>query len=253
METFILIVAIVGLVSVTILPIIVCNIICKAQKSNKPVKKYTLLCDVCNNIVTVEGAIELEDDDYICPTCESYMELESVKYVPKNDNYGKYTYDYPMPAVTSDAVIFNYIDGKQYVLLIKRKNEPYAGMWALPGGYVECNETILDCVYREVFEETGIDLLTEACVSCENVNIYDHPDRDPRGRTISVSSHFILEPEYADDILAGDDADEIDWFDVNDLPPLAFDHDTIINDAIMNDLLNQWRNYQINTNKTKNE
>jgi len=123
------------------------------------------------------------------------------------------------PSITVDGVIIK--NGK--VLLIKRRNEPFKGRWALPGGFVEYGETVEDAVLREVKEETGMDAEIKKLVG-----VYSDPSRDPRGHTISIV--FLLEGKG--DVMAGDDAVEAKFFDLNELPPLAFDHEKIIKDAI---------------------
>ncbi|KAA0004284.1 MAG: NUDIX hydrolase [Thermoplasmata archaeon] len=123
------------------------------------------------------------------------------------------------PSITVDGVIIK--NGK--ILLIKRRNEPFKGRWALPGGFVEYGETVEKAVLREVKEETGMDAKIKKLVG-----VYSDPARDPRGHTISIV--FLLEGEG--DAIAGDDAIEAKFFDLNELPPLAFDHEKIIKDAI---------------------
>ena len=125
------------------------------------------------------------------------------------------------PSVTVDGVIIK--DGK--VLLIKRKNEPFKGRWALPGGFVEYGETVEQAVLREVKEETGIDAEIKKLVG-----VYSDPRRDPRGHTISIA--FLLAARGAATAAAGDDAIDAKFFDLDNLPLLAFDHDKIIKDAI---------------------
>ena len=93
---------------------------------------------------------------------------------------GKYTYEYPRPAVTVDIVIATREESPR-VLLIRRKNEPFAGCWALPGGFVEMDETLESAARRELHEETGVK--TKALVQ---LGTFGDPGRDPRGRTISV-------------------------------------------------------------------
>ena len=123
------------------------------------------------------------------------------------------------PSITVDGVIIK--NGK--ILLVKRRNEPFKGRWALPGGFVEYGETVEKAVLREVKEETGMDAKIKKLVG-----VYSDPARDPRGHTISIV--FLLEGEG--DAIAGDDAIEAKFFDLNELPPLAFDHEKIIKDAI---------------------
>ncbi len=124
------------------------------------------------------------------------------------------------PRLTTDGAIIK--NGK--ILLVKRKNEPFKGKWALPGGFVEYGEKVEDAVIREVKEETG--LVTKIK---EFVGIYSDPNRDPRGHTVTIV--FLLEiidgkPN------AADDADEVKFFNLNKLPDLSFDHDIIIEDVV---------------------
>ncbi|KAA0000265.1 MAG: NUDIX hydrolase [Thermoplasmata archaeon] len=122
------------------------------------------------------------------------------------------------PSIAVDGILIK--DGK--ILLIKRKNEPFKGKWALPGGFVEYGEKVEDAVLREFKEEVGIKAKIKKLVG-----VYSDPSRDPRGHVISIV--FLLEAEGVPK--AGDDAMEARFFDLNDLPPLAFDHEKIIKDA----------------------
>ena len=129
--------------------------------------------------------------------------------------------EYRSPKLTVDGVVIR--NGK--ILLIKRKNEPFKNRWALPGGFVEYGEAVESAVLREVAEETGLE--TEIT---HLVGVYSDPDRDPRGHTVSIA--YILSPKDEKEPSGGDDASEAKFFDVNELPPLAFDHDKIIKDAM---------------------
>jgi 8-oxo-dGTP diphosphatase len=127
---------------------------------------------------------------------------------------------YKSPKLTVDGLILK--DKK--VLLIKRKNYPFRGKWALPGGFVEYKEKTEDTAIREVFEETGLKTKINNLVG-----VYSDPNRDPRGHTVSVI--------YLLDICGGklrssDDASDAKFFDLNQLPKLAFDHNKIIKDAL---------------------
>jgi 8-oxo-dGTP diphosphatase len=122
--------------------------------------------------------------------------------------------------LTVDGVIVE--EGK--ILLIKRGNEPYKGLWALPGGFVEYGETTEKAVVREVKEETGL-----LCNIVKLVGVYSDPDRDPRGHTVSVV--YMLKVSTGG-VSAGDDAVKARWFPVDELPELAFDHSIIIKDAL---------------------
>ena len=121
------------------------------------------------------------------------------------------------PSIAVDGIITK--DGK--ILLIKRKNEPFKGKWALPGGFVEYGERVEEAVLREIKEETGLDAKIKKLLG-----VYSDPNRDPRGHTISIV--FILEAEG--EAKGGDDAEEAKFFDLKKLPSLAFDHKKIVDD-----------------------
>jgi len=133
-----------------------------------------------------------------------------------------YCYEYPHPAVTTDAVLFTVKDSQLQVLLIKRAGEPYRDKWAFPGGFVEIDEHIDVCVARELAEETGV-----TGVYTEQLFTAGAPDRDPRERIISVT-YLALVPDEPLSLQAASDAKDVAWFAVNDHPELAFDHDEII-------------------------
>jgi len=122
--------------------------------------------------------------------------------------------------LTTDGVIIK--NGK--IVLIKRKNEPFKGKWALPGGFVEFGEKVEDAVVREVKEETGVTTKIK-----DILGIYSDPKRDPRGHTVSIV--FLLEI-ITGELIADDDAESVKFYDLNKLPKLSFDHDLIIKDAI---------------------
>ena len=135
-----------------------------------------------------------------------------------------YTYKYPRPAVTADFVaITNEEEPK--VLLIQRGYEPYKGCWAFPGGFMEMDETTKECAIRELEEETGLRL-----DNMVQVGAYSKVDRDPRGRTITIAYLAIVDEQLS--VIAQDDAAMAEWFLINNLPTLAFDHKEIMADAI---------------------
>ncbi len=138
-----------------------------------------------------------------------------------------YVYKYPRPMVTVDAVVFALDEDALDVLLVRRARDPYRGRWALPGGFVNIDETLEEAVERELEEETGL-----AGVSFYPLKAYSDPDRDPRGRNISFA-FLALTLSFEGDIKAGDDAASARWFPASDLPDLAFDHGRIIEDAVV--------------------
>jgi len=127
---------------------------------------------------------------------------------------------YKSPKLTVDGVVIN----QDSLLLIERKNSPYQGKWALPGGFVEYNEKTTDAAIREVFEETGLMTTIQSLVG-----VYSDPNRDPRGHTVSV---VYLLKKSGGALHADDDAAKARFFPLDDYPNLAFDHDEITKDAI---------------------
>jgi 8-oxo-dGTP diphosphatase len=136
-----------------------------------------------------------------------------------------YTYEYPRPAVTIDCLVFSKENGSVRLMLIQRDRPPFEESWALPGGFVEMDEDLPDAAYRELKEETGI---TE--IELRQFRAFGKPGRDPRGRTVSIVYYGFANPGKTT-ATAGSDARNVDWFDINNLPPLAFDHDQIIETA----------------------
>ena len=137
-----------------------------------------------------------------------------------------HTYEYPRPSVTVDIVVYGYDGGKQLkMLLIQRGSDPYKGSWALPGGFVDMDETLEAAALRELEEETGVKDLY-----LEQLYTFGTPGRDPRGRVISVA-YFSLVNLQDHPAVAASDADQAEWFPINDLPDLAFDHRDIIDTA----------------------
>jgi 8-oxo-dGTP diphosphatase len=125
-----------------------------------------------------------------------------------------FTYSYPRPAVTVDALVFAFQERELHILLVRRKHVPFRECWALPGGFAGMDETLESACRRELYEETGLRAGT-----LEQFMVFDAPGRDPRGRTISVVFHTCLD-EMAT-VKGGDDAAEARWFHVSRLPELA--------------------------------
>jgi 8-oxo-dGTP diphosphatase len=137
-----------------------------------------------------------------------------------------FTYEYARPALTVDCVIFGFDDGDLKVLLIERDLAPFKGKWALPGGFVQVDETLDDAARRELAEETGL-----ADVFLEQLYTFGGLTRDPRERVVSVA-YFSLVALSDHAIRAASDARNALWFSVADLPSLAFDHDLIVTTAV---------------------
>lgn len=136
---------------------------------------------------------------------------------------------YERPSVTVDVVIFSILDEKLKILLIRRKNWPYEGMWAIPGGFVKMDESLEQAAYRELAEETGV---TREDVYLEQLYTFGEPDRDPRTRVITIA-YFALVSADKLSPRAATDASDVAWFSVYDLPSLAFDHRAILDYALV--------------------
>ena len=155
-----------------------------------------------------------------------------------DDEKDKYSYQYPHVALTADCVIFGF-DGKDLkILLVERALEPYKGMWALPGGFMKVadkegsdfDKSIEDTARRELKEETNI-----TNVYLEQFKVYSRFDRDPRERVVTVAFIALVGPDkyryVSEHTVAGDDASNAIWWNEDMLPPMAFDHEMIINEA----------------------
>ena len=136
----------------------------------------------------------------------------------------EYTYKYPRPAVTADCVVMTK-EPTPKVLLIERGADPYKGCWAFPGGFMNMDETTEQCAIRELEEETGLKVS-----EIKQIGAYSKVDRDPRGRTITVAYLAVIDAPVV--VTGQDDAAKAQWFPIDNLPPLAFDHEEIMQDAI---------------------
>ncbi|MBQ8713919.1 MAG: NUDIX hydrolase [Prevotella sp.] len=135
-----------------------------------------------------------------------------------------FTYKYPRPAVTADCVVITK-EKEPRVLLIERGFEPFKGCWALPGGFMNMDETTEQCAIRELEEETGLRVN-----DLQQIDTFSKVDRDPRGRTITVA--YLIRIDEAVPVTGLDDAAKAAWFPLSTLPPLAFDHADIMAKAI---------------------
>jgi len=136
------------------------------------------------------------------------------------------TYRYPRPALAVDCVVFALDEEDLKVLLIRRGIDPFAGRWALPGGFVHLDETLDEAARRELREEAGIEK-----VYLEQLYTFGALDRDPRERVVSVAYYALVKlSEHL--VRAATDAREAAWFAIDDLPRLAFDHEAVLDKAI---------------------
>jgi 8-oxo-dGTP diphosphatase len=138
-----------------------------------------------------------------------------------------FTYNFPRPAVTTDTLVFR--EGLECieVLLIKRKKEPYKDFWAIPGGFLEIEETPIEGAKRELLEETSLDIKV-----LKEVGTFGDIDRDPRGRTITIVFYTFI--KNGDQVAkATSDAAEVKWFSVKKMPDMAFDHSEIFQEGLL--------------------
>ncbi len=137
-----------------------------------------------------------------------------------------FEYAFARPALTTDVVAVRGPSDSREVLLVLRAREPFAGRWALPGGFVDEGERLEDAARRELLEETAV----THDAGLVHVGAYGDPGRDPRGWTVSVAFLARVDGDVAEH--GGDDAAEAAWFSADSLPPLAFDHDAIVRDGL---------------------
>jgi 8-oxo-dGTP diphosphatase len=137
------------------------------------------------------------------------------------------TEKYKKPSVTVDIILFTIIKDRLNVLLVKRKNEPYKDMWAIPGGFINIDESLDDAARRELYEETNLDDLY-----LEQLYTFGEPNRDPRTRVITVAYLSLAPFETLQKARAGSDAEEVKWFPKDEIEMLAFDHNQILEYAL---------------------
>ena len=140
--------------------------------------------------------------------------------IVENMEENKYCYRYPHPAVTTDCVIFGFDGERLQVLLIERGIEPFKGRWAFPGGFIKMDETAEQGALRELKEETGME---NAYI--QQFHTFSNPNRDPRERVITIAYYALVKIQ---EVQGGDDAASARWFPLDEIPPLAFDHDYML-------------------------
>jgi 8-oxo-dGTP diphosphatase len=128
--------------------------------------------------------------------------------------------------VTVDIVIFTLREGSLEVLLVKRGVPPFEGQYAIPGGFIRGDESLEEAALRELYEETGV-----RNVFLEQLYTFGDPKRDPRDRVITVAYYALIASDKLS-LVAGADAAEAQWFPVSSVPPLAFDHKSILDYAL---------------------
>lgn len=132
-----------------------------------------------------------------------------------------FEYEYPRPAVSVDVIVSRMIEGEEHILLIQRKHDPYQGSWALPGGFLDMDETLEQAAARELKEETCLDALSV----CQ-IGTFSAVDRDPRSRVITTAFEATIDPVQTP--IAADDAADWQWKNLNSEIELAFDHAEIL-------------------------
>jgi 8-oxo-dGTP diphosphatase len=154
---------------------------------------------------------------------DSFLDkIQASKTGPEGD---KTLATYETPLVTVDIVLFTVEGGKLKVLLIQRKSAPYQHMWAIPGGFIHTGETLEDAAQRRLFEETNV-----KGIYLEQLYSFGSPERDPRARVITVAYYALISADRLK-LEAKANAEDVGWFDIAQLPELAFDHRDIVNQA----------------------
>ena len=133
-----------------------------------------------------------------------------------------FTYEYARPAITADCAVFGMDEDGLKVLLILRGSEPFRDQWALPGGFADVGEDLKDTAQRELAEETGLEN-----ISLKQLHTFSDPHRDPREHVITVA-YYALVDTTEHSVHASTDAKKAAWFEIDDVPTLAFDHDRIL-------------------------
>ena len=133
---------------------------------------------------------------------------------------------YELPLVTVDIVVFTVQDDRLKVLLIQRKRDPFKHMWAIPGGFIHMEESLKEAAVRHLRDETNI-----RDIFLKQLGAFGDPSRDPRARVITVAYYALVSSDRLQP-RAKDNAENIDWFCVTDLPDLAFDHHRVVDKSL---------------------
>ncbi len=133
---------------------------------------------------------------------------------------------YKNPSLAVDLVVFGYHDRKLSVLLLNRKEAPFQNSWTLPGGFLQLEESLLQVCNRIMKTKTGLEN-----IYLEQLYSFDEPGRDPRGRVISIAHYALVNPQRFE-VVAGNMANDVQWFPVAAVPQLGFDHDQIFRQAL---------------------
>lgn len=149
----------------------------------------------------------------------------------QSTSVGTFVYEYARPAVTVDAALVSNESVPQ-ILLIKRGNAPFQNHWALPGGFVDEGEKLCTAAYRELEEETCVDLKKHGHYELRQVHTFGDPGRDPRGWTITVTFACVVDVDVKKEVHAADDAADAMWFNITSLPSnMAFDHKDMVHEV----------------------
>jgi 8-oxo-dGTP diphosphatase len=160
--------------------------------------------------------------EMVTPPGSTRYEQEEREFLAKYDPS-----KYDRPSVTVDVVIFTVRENDLKVLLVQRREHPYKDKWAIPGGFINMNESLEIAARRELEEETGV-----KDVYIEQLYTFGDPERDPRTRVITVTYFALVEARQVKPPRAGSDAKAAGWFSMYDLPSLAFDHAKILDYAL---------------------
>ena len=125
------------------------------------------------------------------------------------------------------AAIFTVDHGITKVLLVERRNEPFYGMWALPGGALYNDESVEDGMNRELLEKTGLTV-----PNLRLCNVFGRVDRSPCMRMVGVSYLGVIDRFKVQSLTSTLKTSNVDWFSIEDIPPLAYDHEEILKDAL---------------------